>query len=235
MPLEHLGHFPKERAVLCRSVAMLVLIAREVQKPLAGVVGFAEMALRQDGVEGQLKNYLTMIDQEARSGREALDRILRYGRDEPFPTEPLDVNQLLVECSQGMVAPMERDKIRLKMNLSQDLPRVLGDAGQLMQVFTTLLSNAREAMLPGGGTVELSTNTDSSGQVVVMVEDFGRGIEEDQRDRVFTPFFTSKGTRKGAGLKLAIADRITRRHGGWIDFFSTPGEGTVFFVYLPPE
>lgn len=210
-------------------------IAREVQKSLAGLVGFAEMALRQEGVSGQLKNYLTLIDQEARSGREALERVLRYARQEDFPTEPLDVNQLLVDTSRGLVSPAEREQIRLKMNLAEDLPRVLGDAGLLMQVFTTLMANAREAMLPDGGVIELSTNTESSGMLVVMVKDSGRGIPVQLQERVFTPFFTSKGNRKGAGLDLAIAENIVRRHAGRIDFYSTPDEGSVFFVRLPPE
>ncbi len=209
-------------------------VAREIQKSLAGLVGFAEMALRQEGVSGQLQNYLTLIDQEARAGREALERVLRYARQEDFPTEPLDVNQLLVDTSRGMIAPAERERIRVKMNLSEDLPRVLGDSGMLMQVFTTLLANAREAMLPDGGVIELSTNTEAGGMLVVMVKDSGRGIPEELQEKVFTPFFTSKGNRKGAGLDLAIAENIIRRHGGRIDFYSTPGEGTVFFVRLPP-
>ena len=210
-------------------------IAREVQQPLAGVVGFAEMALRQEGVAGQLKNYLTMIEQEARSGREALERVLRYCRDEAFATEPLDINQLVVETSQGLASPREGENIQLSMNLSQDLPRVSGDSGQLSQLFTSLLANAREALGADGGAIELSTNTDKSGRVVVMVKDAGRGMPAEQHDRVFTPFFTSKGTRKGAGLSLALADSIVRRHGGRIEFFSDPGEGSVFFVTLPPD
>jgi signal transduction histidine kinase len=210
-------------------------IAREVQQPLAGVVGFAEMALRQEGIEGQLKNYLTLIEQEARSGRETLERVLRYCRDEAFATEPLDINQLVVETSHGLVSPNEGENVRLSMNLSQDLPRVLGDAGQLAQLFTSLLANAREALGADGGAIELSTNTDKSGRVVVMVKDAGRGMPAEQHDRVFTPFFTNKGTRKGAGLSLALADSIVRRHGGRIEFFSDPGQGTVFFVTLPSD
>jgi signal transduction histidine kinase len=210
-------------------------VAREVQKPLSGVIGFAEIAARQQGVQGQLKNYLTMIEQEARSGREALDRVLRFARDEEFPTEPLDINQLLVRASQALVSAEERERIRLQLNLAEDLPKVLGDGGQLMQVFTSLLANAREAMLPDGGTIELSTNTDDGGLVVVMIRDSGRGIPVEFQDRVFTPFFTSKGTRKGAGLSLAVAESVIRRHSGRIEFFSTPGGGTVFFLHLRPE
>jgi signal transduction histidine kinase len=209
-------------------------VAREVQKSLAGVLGYVEIARRQPGVLGQLKNYLTLIDQEARSGREALERILRYVRDEEFPTEPLDVNTLVMETSRGFLEETEQEKIQIQLNLGQELPKIMGDAGQLKYVLTSLINNARESMLPDWGTLELSTNVDQAGSVVAMVKDTGRGISEDNQPRIFTPFFTTKGSQKGAGLSLAIAERIVRQHDGKLDFFTEPGKGSVFFIHLPP-
>jgi signal transduction histidine kinase len=209
-------------------------VAREVQKSLAGVLGFVEIAQRQPGALGQLKNYLTLIDQEARAGREALDRILRYVRDEEFPTEPLDVNALMMETSQGFLEATEQEKIQIHLNLGRDVPKVMGDAGQIKYVLTSLIDNARESMLPGGGTMELSTNVDQKANVVAMVKDTGRGISDEDQPRIFTPFFTTKGRQKGAGLSLAIAERIIRQHDGRLDFFSEPGKGSVFFIHLTP-
>lgn len=210
-------------------------VAREVQKSLAGVLGYVEIAKRQPGVLGQLKNYITLIDQEARAGREALERILRYVRDEEFPTEPLDVNALMMETSRGYLEEYEQEKIQIQLNLGQNLPKVMGDASQLKFVLTSLINNARESMLPDGGTLELSTNVDQKGSVVAMVKDNGRGISEEDQPRIFTPFFTTKGSQKGAGLSLAIAERIVRQHDGTLDFFSETGKGSVFFIHLPPD
>ena len=128
-------------------------VAREIQKSLAGVLGYVEIAQRQPGVLGQLKNYMTLIDQEARAAREALERILRYVRDEEFPTEPLDVNALMMETSRGFLETTEQQKIKIQLNLGQDIPKVLGDAGQLKYALTSLIDNARESMLPDGGTL----------------------------------------------------------------------------------
>ena len=111
---------------------------------------------------------------------------------------------------------------------------VMGDAGQLKYVLTSLIDNARESMLPDGGELELSTNVDQQGTVVAMIKDSGRGIPEEDQPRVFTPFFTTKGSQKGAGLSLAIAERIVRQHQGKLDFFSETGKGSVFFIHLPP-
>ena len=209
-------------------------VAREIQKSLAGVLGYVEVAKRQPGVLGQLKNYITLIDQEARAGREALERILRYVREEEFPTEPLDVNALMMETSRGFLEASEQEKIKIQLNLGKDIPKVMGDAGQLKYVLTSLIDNARESMLPEGGALELSTNVDQQGTIVAMVKDTGRGIPDKDQPRIFTPFFTSKGSQKGAGLSLAIAERIVRQHDGKLDFFSEPGKGSVFFVHLPP-
>lgn len=209
-------------------------VAREVQKSLAGVVGYAEIALRQPGIEGQLKNYLTLLDQEARAGREALERILRCVRDEDFPTESLDLNALLLDTSRSFTDSFEKEQVVIKLNMAQDLPRVMGDAGQLRYVLSALVTNAREAMLPNSGTLELSTNSDSESRVVVMVKDSGRGIPAEDQPRVFTPFFTTKGNQKGAGLSLAIVERIVTQHAGSVEFWSNLGQGSVFFVKLPP-
>jgi signal transduction histidine kinase len=206
-------------------------VAREVQKSFAGVIGFVEIALRQPGVEGQLKNYLTLIEQEARSGREALERVLRYVREEPFPTEPLEVNALVVDASKGFLETTEKEHVQL--NLAKDIPQVMGDPTQLKFVLTALINNAREAIPPEGGTLEISTNVDQEGHVVIMVKDDGGGIPQDDQPSVFTPFFTSKGSQKGAGLSLAISERIISRHGGKLEFWSDLGKGSVFFVSLP--
>jgi len=119
--------------------------------------------------------------------------------------------------------------------MGEHLPKVKGDAGLLKHVLNALINNAREAMLPDGGTLELSTNLDQNGWVVVMVKDTGRGIEPGDQPKVFTPFFTTKGSRKGAGLSLAVSEHIIEQHGGKLDFWSNHGIGSVFFVNLPPE
>jgi signal transduction histidine kinase len=210
-------------------------ISREVQKSMAGVIGFIEMALRQPNVEGQLKDYLTLSDQEARSGRQTMDRILKIVRDDPFPTEALDLNTLVQESNRSFVNALERENIKIEMNLANELRHVIGDSGLIKQVISILINNARDAMLPDGGVLELSTNTDTQGRSVLTVKDSGRGIPDDCQYKIFTPFYTTKGNQKGAGLNLAISDAIIRRHNGELDFWSKEGQGSMFFMSLPTE
>ncbi len=240
---DKLEHDKKESEVLCREHARemrtesLIRLsrgfAREVQNSLAGLIGFAEMALKQADLDGQVKNYLTLIDQEARSGRQSLERILTYIQTDDFPTEPVELNRLLVEASQT-VSSSKGENIRLKMNLADDLPRIMGDPGRLSQVLNVLIQNAKEA-IGHEGEVELNSTTDQSGNVVIMIKDTGCGIPEELQEKVFTPFFTTKGNIRGAGLSLAVADSIVRSHGGKLEFFSKENEGTTFFMKIPME
>lgn len=208
-------------------------VVREIQQPLAGILGFIDMAMRRPDLDGQLRNYLTLVEREARQARESLERIVRYLDEAEPATEELDVNTLVAETARQLAESLAAEQISLRLQLAQKPLRVQGDNTRLRYLLSVLLQNAREAMLPAGGTLEVSSRLDTDGRVVILVRDQGRGIPPEQQPYVFTPFFTGKGSHQGAGLSLCSADRIARQHGGQLEFWSRPGEGSVFFVYLP--
>jgi len=208
-------------------------VVREIQQPLAGILGFIDMSMRRSDLDGQLRNYLTLVEREARQARESLERIVRHLDEAEPAVEELDVNELVAETVKQLAESLAAEQISLRLSLAQQPLRVLGDNARLRYLLSVLLQNAREAMLPGGGTLEVSSRLDADGRVVILVRDQGRGIPPEQQPFIFTPFFTSKGSRKGAGLSLCSAERVARQHGGELDFWSRPGEGSVFFVYLP--
>jgi CheY-like chemotaxis protein len=111
------------------------------------------------------------------------------------------------------------------------VPRILGDAPGLREVFTNLILNAVDAM-PEGGALMVSTAV-ADGQVVATVSDTGVGIPASVRDRVFDPFFTTKGPR-GTGLGLPVSYGIVSRHGGRISVESVEGHGATFRLSFPP-
>jgi two-component system, NtrC family, sensor histidine kinase HydH len=135
--------------------------------------------------------------------------------------------------------------VRLELSLEAELPRILGDAEQLKQVFINLALNAVQAM-PDGGRLAVRTRrprqplelglSDSSpryaaDQVEVRFADTGAGIPEEAKDRIFIPFYTTKS--KGTGLGLAISQRIVKAHGGSIEVQSRLGEGSEFILRFP--
>jgi signal transduction histidine kinase len=105
--------------------------------------------------------------------------------------------------------------------------------GQLQQVFLNLMLNAMHAMLPKGGLLEVTTARAPDGRVYASFKDEGSGIREEDRKKLFTPFFTTKQRGEGTGLGLSVSYGIVKDHGGEIHVFSRTGVGTVFYVYLP--
>jgi two-component system NtrC family sensor kinase len=109
---------------------------------------------------------------------------------------------------------------------------VIGDFGQLQQVFVNLIINAIQAM-PNGGELKISTFLTEDEMAAVAVHDTGYGIPPENMEKLFTPFFSTKEAVKGVGLGLAVSYGIVERHGGRIDVKSHVGQGSTFTVYLP--
>jgi two-component system NtrC family sensor kinase len=119
---------------------------------------------------------------------------------------------------------------RFRTELGQDLPPVLASPSELREVFVNLLRNAVDA-IEGEGEVLVRTRAEGT-RGVVEVSDTGTGMSAEVQEKLFRTLFTTKGER-GAGLGLARAYAIVRRHGGDIQFESAPGAGTTFTVRLP--
>ena len=124
---------------------------------------------------------------------------------------------------------IENRGVAVKTRLARHLTATLGDATQLQQVLVNLVKNAVQAMTTGGTlTVQTGENPDG---VWVSVADTGGGIPQEQINRIFEPFYTTK--KKGSGLGLMIVQRIVRAHNGRIELDSHVGRGTTFRIWLP--
>jgi signal transduction histidine kinase len=113
-----------------------------------------------------------------------------------------------------------------------EVPRVLGLASELTQVFVHLLMNAAQALADTHGTVTITTRLDD-GRVSVTIADTGCGIAGEHLERIFEPFFTTRAPGEGTGMGLAVCYSIVHGHGGSINVHSELGKGTCFTVALP--
>lgn len=158
-----------------------------------------------------------------------------FARIEGEEIELVDLNEIVRSVS-NMVSNEIRHRAKLVENLGK-IPLIAADRAKLSQVVMNLMVNAAQAIEEGDAsnnkiTVETSRG---DGTVVLKVTDTGRGISEEDQERVFEPFFTTKPRTVGTGLGMPIALEIVRKHGGDIRFSSTEGEGTCFEVTLPEE
>jgi two-component system, NtrC family, nitrogen regulation sensor histidine kinase NtrY len=122
-----------------------------------------------------------------------------------------------------------RPPIQCRLELAPSLEPIAGDSELLHRALSNLILNAIEAM-PNGGTLTLRTRPEE-GRTYVAVSDTGSGLTLEERDRLFTPYFTTK--QSGTGLGLAIVQSVISDHGGRITVQSQPGHGTTFSIELP--
>lgn len=145
---------------------------------------------------------------------------------------PLQVGPLLLAVSR-MAAPTVKTHARLVVELGQ-LPPVAGNAGRLAQVFLNLLVNAAQSIVGSVGANEVRlVATSEPERVIIEVHDTGGGISAEVREKLFTPFFTTKPLGVGTGLGLSVCSDIIAHHGGRISVESVVGRGSVFRVVLP--
>jgi nitrogen-specific signal transduction histidine kinase/CheY-like chemotaxis protein len=193
--------------------------------------------------QGCLRN----IEDTCRRASDLVRQMLAYSGRGRVQVQPVDLNRLVMEIAQLLSVSIPKS-VSLRFELAEHLPPVEADASQLQQVVMNLVTNAAEAIGDGDGYVTLRTgtrelgNTDVTGLLVaealdpgsfvyLEVEDTGSGMDRETQARIFDPFFTTKFT--GRGLGLAAMQGIVRGHGGGVEIRSSPGEGTLFRVYLP--
>ncbi len=144
-----------------------------------------------------------------------------------------DVNQLL-KSTLVMVQSKIKKNADIRLELSEDLPRVPCYAGELNQVFMNILINALDAIIESGkwGLIKISTQVEGT-EVVIAISDTGCGISMENQEHIFNPFFTTKEVGKGTGQGLALAHNLVEKHKGKLAFTSREGQGTTFYIYLP--
>lgn len=203
-------------------------VAHEINNPLTSIIGFIEL-MKDEKDASVIKNYLSIVEKESKRARDIVRELLRFARKRPLELSELDINAVIRDIIPLTKAQMRANHIELIEEYGE-LPRILGDANQLTQVFVNIINNAIAAMEHGG---KLVIRTAHHGEeIVVDFEDTGRGIPKEIVRRIFEPFFTTKKDR-GTGLGLSVSYRIIQDHGGRIDVSSTEGQGSTFTVQLP--
>jgi two-component system NtrC family sensor kinase len=207
-------------------------IAHEINNPLGGILMFSSLASKSPDVPQQVKDNLEVVVSETKRCAKIVRGLLEFSR-ESIPEKRLDsVNRILEQTLRLISQQTLFQNIEVQSQFCDELPDVLVDSDQLQQVFFNILINAGQAM-EQGGNLHLVTLLDREKEaVVIKIADDGVGIDKENLDKIFDPFFSTKNN-KGFGLGLSISYGIIENHDGQISVQSQIGEGTQFTISLP--
>jgi PAS domain S-box-containing protein len=189
----------------------------------------AEAAQEAAEIAGKLTQYLTVAKGEIGRLDYIVTQFLQAIRPTAPQPKPAELNDVVEKTIELLRPELDNRGLHVKLKLARQLPVASLDAGQIQQVLVNLIKNAIQAMT-SGGTLTLQTGEGADG-IWMSVADTGGGIPQEQLNRIFEPFYTTK--KKGSGLGLMIVQRIVRAHGGRIELESQVGRGTTFRIWLP--
>ena len=169
--------------------------------------------------------------QEVKKIDRIVQQVLHFARPREPQFLPNKLNDIVRYCYDLAKVSLRKASIEITMDLGENLPLLVMDFNQISQVVLNLVINAIEAMSDGGRLNLKTSRQFNPPSLVLDVSDTGPGILEEDKDRIFDPFFTRKS--EGTGLGLSISRQIIEKHGAYMELDSAPDRGTIFRVVFP--
>jgi PAS domain S-box-containing protein len=213
---------------------MLAGVAHELNNPLTAILGVTELLRERSGADDSTRRQLELTHRQARRAARIVQNLLEFSRPASPQKKPVDLTNLLERTLQLHEHSLRRSNVDVDFHLPADLPGVIGDANQLIQVFLNLITNAEQAIreIRDSGRIQIRAGRNDK-QVTITVQDDGVGIRPEALPKIFDPFYTTKRPGGGTGLGLSICMSIIREHGGNIEAETLPAGGSAFTIYLP--
>ncbi|MBN1782403.1 response regulator [bacterium] len=220
-------------------------VAHDFNNIMTAIRGCTDLVISQIETDDPIYQDLKEVQVSAERASDLTRQLLFFSRNQPMEMIPMNFNKTL----EGLFKMLHRligEDIGISTSLAPDLWNVRADKGSIEEVVMNLAVNARDAM-PKGGKLTIKTdnievdktyclNTPEAkpgNYVCISVEDSGIGMEKETMERIFEPFFSTKGPGRGTGLGLAVVYGIVKQHDGWINVYSEPNHGSTFKIYLP--
>ncbi len=212
-------------------------IAHEIKNPLHSLRGTAEVVDQDVPLDSPRRSMWELHLKEIDRLGSVAERFLSFARPTPLQLKQLDLLSVVKRAMSLIEAQARKQKVDVVIDgaMQSSRPSVVADEQQLAQVLLNINLNALQAVGDEGGTVKHTTTTEARGDqeyAVITIANDGPRIPEENIERIFDPFVTSKSD--GAGLGLSIASRIIEQHGGFIEVMNRPDQrGVAFSVFLP--
>ncbi|MGD8371273.1 MAG: PAS domain S-box protein [Syntrophobacterales bacterium] len=224
-------------------------VAHEINTPLQVILTHAQLLADEFPEGSEALADLKLIEAQSKICGRIVADLLLYSRESQSIIDSIGINQGIEEVLAVMEHSLNIDRIYITKNFESHLPSISGDSEKLKQVYINMLNNAHEA-IGTDGVIGITTHHDrDAGEIVACFIDSGTGIPPEIINKIFDPFYTTKGVGEGTGLGLSVIFGIINDHGGYIEVESPPsaerlkmlenieedkrGAGTAFIIHLP--
>ena len=232
-----------EHSARLASIGELVdSVAHEINTPLSIISVHADSILLPNLKDDNIRNELNIIKQQTDRVSKYTKSLLAHSSGMAFKPELIDIKVVIDNCVYLLEHYFQKKKINITKKYPSNLPKASADKVQLEQVFFNILKNAADAIvITGRITINLFYSLDENkylqknepGKIIIEISDNGCGIDSENIDKIFNPFFSTKSSSEGIGLGLAISKTIILRHNGSINVKSKKDEGTRVTILLP--
>ncbi|MCD6329360.1 MAG: PAS domain-containing sensor histidine kinase [Candidatus Cloacimonetes bacterium] len=206
-------------------------IAHEINEPLAGILGLAQLMEKNESLDDQAISDLENIVSASLHAREVVKKLMLFARQMPSSQTNLDLNEAVNNAVFFLESRCRKNLVKITLDLKKGIPCIKADSSQIHQVLINLIVNALQAM-PDGGIISIRTSFDAE-FVFLECRDTGIGMSKNVLSQIFNPFFTTKKVNEGTGLGLSVVHGIIYSHGGEIKVTSKPGKGAKFLITFP--
>ncbi|OVE80534.1 hypothetical protein BVY03_06135 [bacterium K02(2017)] len=210
-------------------------VAHEINNPLGGILAFVQLVMRELGDDNSCTEDLKEIEDAALRCKKIVRNLLNFSRQD-FEEDMVfvDINDVINKSMSLIKINAKHNNVNINLDISDQIPHLTGDLNKLQQVILNLVTNSMHSMNENGGELSISSfSNPENSKVFLQIKDTGHGIDQEKIDRIFDPYFTTKGQGEGTGLGLAITYKIIEEHNGKIDVESEVGIGTTVTIQFP--
>ena len=220
--------------------------AHDFNNVLGAIMGYSEMAAMDLSEDHPASQNIAQVLRASHRAKEVVNQILAFARKHELESKPVDLKKIVEEAIQFLRVSLP-STIEINQHFTLEPCTVMGDATKIHQIILNLCTNAHHAMAESGGSLDLALGayeieegSSALGDELkpgpylrFSVSDTGQGMNEEIMERIFEPYFSTKGKGVGTGLGLSVVLGIVRSHEGMIQVNSEPGKGATFDIFLP--
>jgi len=207
-------------------------VAHEINNPLGTILLFSDMMYKEADEDDPRRDDLKMIINETTRCKSIVADLLNFSRQQNVVAQEINIHDLLEQVIKGLSIQPAFQDVKFVRHFKSGMSAIQADPNQMQQVFINLFNNAAEAM-DSEGTITIASSSLDHNWVEIKISDTGAGIPQEDLNKVFSPFYTTKSPGKGTGLGLSITYGIIKMHRGQINVQSQEGKGTTFTITLP--